>query len=47
LDIYFFDFLEKVVGPGLQGRHVATPVCLVFPRLSLRLTVYSYNAHEK
>jgi len=23
---HFFDILEKVVGPGLQGIHVATPV---------------------
>jgi len=23
---YLFDFLEKVVGPGLKGRHVAKPV---------------------
>ena len=24
--LYFIGFLEKVVGPGLQGQHVATPV---------------------
>ena len=24
--LYYFDFLEKFVGPGQQGLHVATPV---------------------
>jgi len=26
----FFYFLEKVLGPGLQGSHIATPMSLIY-----------------
>ena len=39
--VYFFYFLEKVEGPGLQGLHIATPV-LTDTTWSLKWIMYMY-----